>query len=481
MRTLQLADALAGPAFEPTGPCAIDIADGRVAAIRPLAAPPAGPRRLALPAPVNAHDHARPLSTASFGATGRPLETWLLALAAVPPVDPYLATAAALGRAARGGAAGELVHLTRPMGLTPLPEEAREIARAAADVGIRVALAIGMKDRNPLVYGDAAPVLGTVADPAVRGLLADLVDRPQPSPAEQVALVEEVARAVEGTSVDVQFGPNGPQWCSDALLEAVAEASARTGRRVHMHLLETRPQRAFADAAYPGGIARHLADIGLLSERITLAHCVWARPDELEIIAGSGATVVVNSSSNLGLRSGLAPVAEMVRRGVRVAIGVDGAAIDDDDDALREMRLAHVLHAGVAFEEVLTPARTLKAAAVAGRPTIGAPEGGVLAEGAPADLLVLDLDALDRDRVVPVDPRTLLFARARKECLVELVVAGRTVADATGPVGIDLPAVEAALREAFRAAGPGTDPLARAFPAIEPAVAAFYRESLGCC
>ena len=60
-------------------------------------------------------------------------------------------------------------------------------------------------------------------------------------------------------------------------------------------------------------------------------------------------TIAVNTSSNLSLRSGIAPVREMVKRGCRVALGLDGMTLDEDDDALREMRLAHMLHHGVAF------------------------------------------------------------------------------------------------------------------------------------
>ena len=83
---------------------------------------------------------------------------------------------------------------------------------------------------------------------------------------------------MESPTFRVQFGPNGPQWCSDELLGAIAEASARTGRRVHMHLLETRYQRAFADAEYREGVVSRLDKLGLLSPRLTLAHCVYARP-----------------------------------------------------------------------------------------------------------------------------------------------------------------------------------------------------------
>ncbi len=181
------------------------------------------------------------------------------------------------------------------------------------------------------------------------------------------------------------------QWCTTALLEAVAEASARTGRRVHMHLLETRYQRGWADAEFPDGIVRYLDRIGLLSPRLTLAHCTWARPDELELIGERGATISVSTASNLGLRSGIAPLAEMVRRGCRVALGLDGLALDEDDDGLRDMRLAHLLHGGIGFRIDVKRADILAMAFRNGRRSVlNKDEGGELAAGQPADILLLD-------------------------------------------------------------------------------------------
>jgi len=482
-RDLDVADALVGPDYEPAGPCRITLRDGAIVAVAPLPQPPPGPRRLALPAPVNAHDHARPLSTTSFGAAGKPLETWLTRLAAMPAVDPGLAAAAAFGRAARGGVAGAMVHLTRAMGLTDLPEEARAIARAAADVGIRAGFAIALKDRNPLVYGDHGPLLADLAaeDAAAADTVSAIFDRAQPSPRDQIALVEAVAEAAGGPGFDVQYGPTGVHWCSPALLEAVAEASAATGRRVHMHLLETRHQRDWADATFPQGIVTRLAEIGLLSERLTLAHCVWARPDELELIAAHGATIAVNTSSNLHLKSGIAPVRAMLERGVRVAVGLDGCAFDEDDDALREVRLLRALHAGIAFEDGVSTTDALRAACATGRRSIGAPDGGVLAPGMAADVLVLDLDRLDRDAILPVDPRDLLMTRAHAAHVVETLVAGRTVVSDGRVLGIDLDAVEDELRARYRAALPSTAPFRAAWPRLEPRLAAFYRDRAGCC
>src|SRR5271167_3290446 len=103
-----MTDLLQGLTLLPTdgassGPVDIRFQDGLIAAIGASARPPSR-RLLAMPALVNAHDHARPLSPSSFGAAGKPLEAWLLRLGAMPAIDPYLGALAAFGRAARGGA-----------------------------------------------------------------------------------------------------------------------------------------------------------------------------------------------------------------------------------------------------------------------------------------------------------------------------------------------------------------------------------------
>ena len=166
----------------------------------------------------------------------------------------------------------------------PILDEAIAIAKAASDVGIRLAFALAVRDQNPIVYGDSADVLATLPEEA-RNTIQDLFIRPSPTPSEYLDRVEAIHAAIAGPMIDVQFGPAGVQWCSPAMLEAIAERSAATGRRVHMHLLETIYQRQWADRAFPAGVVRFLKDIGLLSDRLTLAHCIHARPDELDMIA----------------------------------------------------------------------------------------------------------------------------------------------------------------------------------------------------
>ncbi len=477
-RTIDCAFALTAPERPVERGRSIRIENGHIAAVAAVQGPVAP--LLALPAPVNAHDHGRPIRTSSVGAGNKPLESWLLHLALIPSVDPYLAVVVALGNAALGGAGAVMVHYTRAQGFTDLPTEVAEVARAARDVGVRVGFAVAMRDRHPLVYGESEPVLAMLPATA-RAEIEKRLLRPPLSPKDFVALVDDVAAAAAGPLFDLQYGPNGVQWCSNALLEAIAEASARTGRRVHMHLLETRYQRAFADATLPDGIVKRLDAIGLLSPRLSLAHCVWARPEELDLLAARGVTLVNNNSSNLHLRSGMAPVARMVERGCRVALGIDGSAFDEDDDSLRELRLAHLLHVGTGFTASVSRQQALRMAVGNGRLSVtNVDDGGAIAPGAPADLLLLDWAALDNDRLFEkIDPLDLLFSRAAAKHISELIVGGRTVVKDGKVLGADLPAARAEVIARMRAAMSDNAALAAAIPALERVVAAHFEP--GCC
>jgi cytosine/adenosine deaminase-related metal-dependent hydrolase len=458
----------------------IQIEDDRIHAVGKIPIAEAAPI-FVLPALVNAHDHGRAVRTSSLGASGKPLETWLQYQALIPAVDPYLAAAVALSRSALGGVGVVMMHLTRPQGLTDLPTEAAAIARAARDIGLRVGFAVSMRDRNPLVYGPSEPVLAALPAAARKEIEAVVLRKPLP-PKDFIALVEEVAAVTAGPMFDVQFGPNGMQWCSDALLTAIAEASQRSGRRIHMHLLETRYQRVWADAARPAGIVKHLDALGLLSPRLTLAHCVWARTDELELLAERGVTIAVNTSSNLNLRSGIAPIPRMFAAGCRIALGIDGSAIDDDDDALRELRLCHLLHVGNGFQVAVNRENLLRTAFANGRLSVtNVDNGGAVRSGEPADLLLLDWAAIDDDRLhQDIDPLVLMLTRATARHIRELTVGGRIVVKDGSVTGVDAAGARAEVMSRMRHAMRDKASIAAALPLLEAAIAKHFEPNAAC-
>ena len=453
-------------------------ADGLITSVSTGASISPQTNHLIIPALVNAHDHARPSMT-SFGASNMPLESWIARSAFGTPPDPYLAAAVSLARSARAGCGGAMIHYTRPSGKMPILDESIAIAKAASDVGIRLAFALAVRDQNPIVYSDSADVLAALPE-SDRTTIQDMFIRPSPTPSEYLDRVEAIHAAIAGPMIDVQFGPAGVQWCSPALLEAIAERSAATGRRVHMHLLETIYQRQWADRAFPGGVVRFLRDIGLLSERLTLAHCIHARPDELDMIAESGATIVTNFSSNLHLHSGLAPIADAHRRGCPIAVGIDGVALDEDDDAIREMRLVQMAHDGLGFDRTWSRAEFLALAIRNGRKSIGAPGTGTLATGEAADFVTLDIGQLDRDAIMPVDPLDMLFARGNTSCVRDVVVGGRTISRDGKPTGVDLEAMETELRGLYRKSVPQFQAFERAWTPFESVVSHWFRQQ-GCC
>jgi len=459
---LDVAQVYARPGLQtPLGPSRLHLRDGRIAAIEALAQlPPQARHRIALPAPADAHDHGRGLRTLAFGAGDQTLETWLPELAFEPRVDPYLRAVVAFARLAEGGiAAANHCHNTQDA--QALLREAEGVARAAREVGLRIAFAVPFAGRNSVVYGPIAPLLARLPESDHARVLA--MRQPSRTLQQNFALVEQIAQ-FEHDGFSVQYGPVGPQWVDDEAMAAIAQASADSGRRVHMHLFETRRQRAWADAQYPGGLLRHLDAIGLLSPRLTVAHAVWLDDADCSLLAERGVTVSANASSNLRLRSGQAPWTRYLDAGLRFGLGLDGMSLDDDEDMLREMRLAwHQLATAEALHdrdrsgdgnssndggERFALGDLFRAVCVHGRHSItGDDGGGELAAGAPADILVLDTQRLTQDRLSDQRPELLelVLARASKRDIALLIVGGRALVRDGRCCSVDLPALEHAL------------------------------------
>lgn len=382
------------------------------------------PPSIAMPALVNAHDHGYGVPTLAVGAPDDALECWIPGLANRPDSDPELEASVAFGRMALGGI-GTTVHFHNSLRRDRLQDEAEAVARAAETVGIRVAFACPIGDQNPIVYGDHTKLAACDYPPEfLSGPGKDF-----PSGSEQVANALALNNALGSALFNVQLGPIGPQWCSDETLAHVASVSAESGMRVHMHLLETERQRQWLDKTYQSRPVQWLDEIGLLSPRLTVAHGVWLRSDECELLADRGVTIAVNSSSNLRLRSGFAPVSRFREAGVSFAVGLDGSGLDDDQDMLRELRLFKSLQSGMGLVDQMPASDVLKSAFGAGyRAFDGQQDYGLLEPGSLADMMTLDTGRITADAIDPQsNMRDLVFSRANSTDIRSLIVAGRSV------------------------------------------------------
>ena len=345
--------------------------------------------------------------------------------------------------------------MTPVQGITDFPTEARAVAKAARDVGVNVSCWPYIAATSIRSSTFRIEALLAQLSPVACACVTRRFVKPPPPAAEQVAMVVVVAADIEGPGDTIQYGPAGVQVvhrrerCGGS-----AEVSARTGRCVHMHLLETRYQRNWADRTYRQGIVRDLDEIGppTSGSRWPIASgCGRTRWSSSPRAAPPSWPIPARTSSS-------APASrrwvQFLRRGCRVAMGLDGLSFDEDEDALREMRLAYVVHKAAGFDIRMRREDLLRIAFENGRFALtGASVGGRVAPGAPADPPVLDWDKLAAELVEPeVPPLELMLAKARQEHIKQVFVAGREIVHDGALTGIDLPALEAELLAALRKA-----------------------------
>ena len=291
-----------------------------------------------LPGFVNAHHHVG-LTPLQLGAPDLPLELWANYRMGARRVDFHLDTLYSAFELVRSGVTTvQHLHSRVPGGVEEVAAGAREVIRAYRDIGMRVSYAYALRDQNRIVYADDETFYARLPDDLAEPLRAT-VDAQALSADENL----EVFRILSGEfdeagDVAIQLAPLNFQWCSDSALEQVAALSHERGALVHLHLLETPYQRAYARKRTGGSALGHLDRLGLLNERMTLGHGVWTTADDLDLVAERSAGICHNCSSNLRLRSGWAPVNAMLERGIRVALGIDEAGMNDDRDMLQEMR-----------------------------------------------------------------------------------------------------------------------------------------------
>lgn len=390
-----LAEALLVSPGAPPRRGALALAGGRIAAVRE-AESAVPPRRAVLPGLVNAHTHL--FQTMARGlAPGRVLAAWHSEV--IRPL--YLALTAADVRAftllgaldaLQGGAAAVLNFQAFPNDV----EVALAAAEAMAQAGLR-----GVHVKSAYVTGAPAPML---TEP--RRALADAEALLRQPP------VGGLVRFWAGVPT-VQHAPS--DWLRDLMALAVD-----AGARVHLHLAESEAEAAAAARALGMREVPYLDRLGLLRPELVVAHAVALTDDEIALLADRGVGVVHCPVSNLYLRSGIARVGRMRRRGLRVALGTDGPASNDAQDLFGTMKTA-ALVAGLG-DEPLAPDDVLTMATADGAHLLGL-DGGTLTPGAAADLTVVSLASA---RVAPVHRvvHTLVFACTPAD-LEAVVVDGR--------------------------------------------------------
>lgn len=193
------------------------------------------------------------------------------------------------------------------------------------------------------------------------------------------------------------LAPHAPYTVGDKTFGAILTYAEQLNLNIHVHLHETVDEIAQGQAQHRQRPLQRLHNLGLLGPNLIAVHAVHLNEDEIALLAAQGCHVAHCPTSNLKLASGIAPVTAMLRQGINVGLGTDGAASNNRLDLLGEMRLAALLAKGASSDASVLPAhQALQMATLNGARALGLDaEIGSLLPGKAADVVALDLSGLE--------------------------------------------------------------------------------------
>src|SRR5512139_2182453 len=233
------------------------------------------------------------------------------------------------------------------------------------------------------------------------------------------------------------FAPHAPHTLSDATLERINTLAEQLGLPIHVHSHETADEVRESLEQFGVRPLERLARLGLLGPNFIGVHAVHVNDAEIESLASHGCHVAHCPSSELKLASGFAPVADLLRAGVNVGFGTDGAARNNRADLFAEMRLAALLAKGVSGDPAALPAAAaLKAATLGAARALNLDDRiGSIVPGKRADLVAVDLHAPSCQPVF--DPVSHLVYVAGREHVTHVWVDGKLKLNERRLVDID--------------------------------------------
>lgn len=223
------------------------------------------------------------------------------------------------------------------------------------------------------------------------------------------------------------FAPHAPYTVSDAPLKSIRKYATELGIGIHMHVHETAFEVASAIEATGKRPWQRLKELDLLGPDFIAVHMTQLTEQEIAEAAQFGVSIAHCPESNLKLASGFCPVDQLLKAGVNVAIGTDGAASNNDLDLLQETRTAALLAKAVAADaRALSAPQALHMATLAGAKALGMEaEFGSLIAGKSADFIAIDLSAANTQPVYNV--LSHLAYAANSDQVTDVFVAGRAL------------------------------------------------------
>jgi 5-methylthioadenosine/S-adenosylhomocysteine deaminase len=347
--------------------------------------------QLLIPGFIDAHTHTVVGILEKCGYEALPLELWMLYLPPDQKLDPrmhYLCAAIAGLEAIKNGTT------TIQDDLYSLPHTTPEIfeatAQAYSDLGIRASLSFHAINK-PL--HQTIPYLEELLpDEVKQGFVKSVSDFSIESWAD---LFRQIYYDWHGkhSLITTIIAPSAAQRVTPELMQCIGALSEEFDVPIHTHLLETRTQAVTGLEFYGESIMQWAKRHGILTHRTAIAHGIWLTPEDIELVAEAGATVVHNPVSNYRLCSGIASIRALMNAGVNIAIGTDGM---DSFNLFNVIRAAGLTHSVIDsdYERYPKSADILKWATSGGARSALLRDVGAIAPGMKADFVLYDLHSL---------------------------------------------------------------------------------------
>jgi 8-oxoguanine deaminase len=346
---------------------------------------------MVLPGLVNTHHHFyQTLTRAVPGAQESNLFNWLKTLYPIwgrmTPDDIFTSTQTALAELALSGCTTAADHLYIYPNGCRLDDE----IDAAREIGLRI-----QASRGSMSLGESAG-----------GLPPDsVVEKEEDILKESERLIQRYHDPKPGAMVQVVLAPCSPFSVTGRLMRDSSELARRYGVCLHTHLSETQDEDAFCLQRFGLRPLPYMQSLGWVGPDVWFAHSVYAFTEEIKVYAREGCGVAHCPTSNMRLGSGIAPVTDFIRAGVKIGLGVDGSASNDGSHMLAEARQAMLLarlRSGLLGASLSTPQapplltarQALELATRGGAQVIGRKDIGSLEPGKCADFIAINFDRL---------------------------------------------------------------------------------------
>lgn len=224
-----------------------------------------------------------------------------------------------------------------------------------------------------------------------------------PAAAKKTAVARRFAAKWNGVSalITPAFCCHAPYTCSPETLTAIKEEARRADIPFLIHLLENKDEIATITERYGRKPVQHLQELDVLDEKTIAVHCNWLTGEDMAVFADLGVKVSHNPESSMKLAAGVAPIPQMLSRGITCGLGTDGCASNNDLDMFGEMDTAAKIHKVTTLNPTVMNAETvLKMATGGGAEVLGlASRIGSIEVGKDADIILVDMN---RPHLTPI-------------------------------------------------------------------------------